>query len=154
LLFLFWLVDALTADNARIAALEAELTVSREAWEGANAAKVAAEKATKSAETNAKKAEKALVTADQKWVQRERTIANVSTRFRLLLAVSVALLFFGCLLMLLVADICLLSLVLPFYGAAERIGVSLGLRQPNTEDPLLAAMDLLEANWKLVQEVL
>jgi hypothetical protein len=30
------------------------------------------------------------------------------------------------LLMLLVADICLLSLALPFYGAAEKIGVSLG----------------------------
>jgi hypothetical protein len=49
LLFLLWLVDALTVANACIAALEAELTASREAWEGANAAKVAAEKATKSA---------------------------------------------------------------------------------------------------------
>jgi hypothetical protein len=56
--------------------------------------------------------------------------------------------------MLLVADICLLSLALLFYGAAERIGVSLALRQPDTEDPLLAVVDLLEANWKLVQEVL
>jgi hypothetical protein len=71
LLFLLWLVDALTAANARIAALGAELTASREAWEGANAAKVAAEKATKLAETKAKKAEKALVTADQKRVQRD-----------------------------------------------------------------------------------
>jgi hypothetical protein len=35
LLFLFWLVDALTVANARIAALEADLTASREAWEGA-----------------------------------------------------------------------------------------------------------------------
>jgi hypothetical protein len=64
LLSLLWLVDALTTANARIADLEAELTASREAWEGANDAKVAAEKATKSAETKAKKAEKALVTAD------------------------------------------------------------------------------------------
>jgi hypothetical protein len=48
-LFLFWIVDALTTANARIAALEAKLNASREAWEGANAAKVAAEKATKSA---------------------------------------------------------------------------------------------------------
>jgi hypothetical protein len=37
-LFLFWIVDALTVANARIAALEAELNASREAWEGANAA--------------------------------------------------------------------------------------------------------------------
>jgi chromosome segregation ATPase len=76
LLFQLWLVDALTAANARIAALEDELTTSREAWEGANAAKVAAEKATKSAETKTKKAEKALATADQKRVQRERMIAE------------------------------------------------------------------------------
>jgi hypothetical protein len=39
-------------------------------------------------------------------------------------------------------------------GAAKKIGESWKLRQPNTEDPLLAAMDLLESNWKLVQNVL
>jgi hypothetical protein len=63
-LFLFWVVVALTAANARIEALEAELNASREAWEGANA-----EKATKSAETKAKKAEKALSDADQRRIQ-------------------------------------------------------------------------------------
>jgi hypothetical protein len=62
--------------NARIAALEAELNASREAWEGANAAKVAAEKATKLAETKAKKAKKALADADQKQVQRKQAIAK------------------------------------------------------------------------------
>jgi hypothetical protein len=75
-LFLFWIVDALTVANARIAALEAELNASREAWEGANAAKVAAEKATKLAETKAKKAEKPLADANQKRVQREQPIAE------------------------------------------------------------------------------
>jgi hypothetical protein len=39
-------------------------------------------------------------------------------------------------------------------GATEKIGESWKLRQPNTEDPLLAAVDLLESNWKLVQNVL
>jgi hypothetical protein len=39
-------------------------------------------------------------------------------------------------------------------GAAEKIGESWKLRQPNTKDPLLAAVDLLESNWKLVQNVL
>jgi hypothetical protein len=39
-------------------------------------------------------------------------------------------------------------------GAAEKIGVSWKLRQPDTEDPLLAAVDLLESNWKSVQDVL
>jgi hypothetical protein len=51
-------------------------------------------------------------------------------------------------------DICSLFLVFSFYGAAKKIGVSWKLRQPDTEDPLLAAVDLLESNWKLVQEVL
>jgi hypothetical protein len=54
-IFLLWLVDALTAANARIAALEAKFTASREAWEGANAAKVTAKKATKSAEPRLRK---------------------------------------------------------------------------------------------------
>jgi hypothetical protein len=39
-------------------------------------------------------------------------------------------------------------------GAAEKIGESWKLRQPNTEDPLLAAVDLLEFYWKLVEDVL
>jgi septal ring factor EnvC (AmiA/AmiB activator) len=75
-LFLFCIVDALTAANARIAALEAELNASREAWEGATTAKVATEKATKSAETKAKKVEKALADANQKRVHREQAIAE------------------------------------------------------------------------------
>jgi hypothetical protein len=68
--------------------------------------------------------------------------------------VSVALFFLVYLLVLLFADICSLSLDYSFCGAAEKIGVSLKLRQPDTEDPLLAAVDLLESNWTLVQEVL
>jgi hypothetical protein len=46
--------------------LEAELRASVEAWESASAAKVSAEKATKLAETRAKKAEKALAESQQK----------------------------------------------------------------------------------------
>jgi hypothetical protein len=45
--FPFWIVVTLTATNALISALEAELNASREAWEGANAAKVVAEKVAK-----------------------------------------------------------------------------------------------------------
>jgi hypothetical protein len=55
---------------------------------------------------------------------------------------------------LLVADIFLPSLVFVFCAAAEKVGLPLGLRQPDTEDPLMAAVDLLESNWKLVQEFL
>jgi multidrug efflux pump subunit AcrA (membrane-fusion protein) len=72
----FCIVDALKAANARIAALEAELNASREAWDIATAAKVTAEKTAKSAENKAKKAEKALADADQKRVRREQTIAK------------------------------------------------------------------------------
>jgi hypothetical protein len=75
-LFLFCIVDALTAANARIASLEAELNASIEAWDIATAAKVAAKKTTKSAETKAKKAEKELADADQRRVRREQTIAK------------------------------------------------------------------------------
>jgi hypothetical protein len=39
-------------------------------------------------------------------------------------------------------------------GTTEKIGESWRFQQPNTEDPLLAAVDLLESNWKLVQNVL
>jgi hypothetical protein len=56
--------------------------------------------------------------------------------------------------MLLLADICSLSLVFFFCGAAEKVGVFLEPRQPDTEDPLIATVDLLESNWTLVQEVL
>jgi hypothetical protein len=57
-LFLFCIVDALKAANARIAAPEAELNASREAWDIATAMKVAAEKSAKSAEKKVKKAKK------------------------------------------------------------------------------------------------
>jgi hypothetical protein len=60
------LAAALVTAHARISALEAELKVSREAWESAKAAKVSAEKAAKSAENKAEKAEKALSDANQK----------------------------------------------------------------------------------------
>jgi chromosome segregation ATPase len=76
-LFLFCTIDALTIANARIASLEAKLNASREAWDIATAAKVAAEKTAKSAETKVKKAKKALVDAGQRRVQRHQTIAEL-----------------------------------------------------------------------------
>jgi chromosome segregation ATPase len=75
-LSLFRTADALMAANARIAPLEAKLDASRKAWDVATAAKVAAEKTAKSAETKVKKAEKALVTADQKRAQRDLAVAE------------------------------------------------------------------------------
>jgi hypothetical protein len=55
--------------------------------------------------------------------------------------------------MLSFADICLL-ICLCLCDTTEKIGESWKLRQPNTKDPQLAAVDLLESNWRLVQNVL
>jgi hypothetical protein len=73
---LFRTTDALTTANAHIVSLEAELNASRKDWDTATAAKVAAEKSTKSAVAKAKKAEKALADADQGSVQREQAITK------------------------------------------------------------------------------
>jgi hypothetical protein len=73
---MFQTADALTEANARIASLEAELNASRNAWDTATAAKVAAEKSAKSTAAKAKKAEKALADADQGRVQREQAITQ------------------------------------------------------------------------------
>jgi hypothetical protein len=62
---------ALTTALACIATLEAELKTSAEALKDANATKVSAERASKSAETRAKKTEKALADASQKEIKRE-----------------------------------------------------------------------------------
>jgi hypothetical protein len=50
--------------------------------------------------------------------------------------------------MLIVTDIFSPSLVFIFCTAAEEVGLPFALRQPDTEDPLIAMVDLLEANWK------
>jgi hypothetical protein len=84
--------------NARISALEAELNASREAWEGANAAKVAVEKAARSAETKAKKAEKVLADANQKRVLREQAIAEHLDKISVLVGNKCLVIPFGCLL--------------------------------------------------------
>jgi hypothetical protein len=39
-------------------------------------------------------------------------------------------------------------------GAAEKIGEFWKLPQPNAEDQLMALVDLLKSNWKLVHDVL
>jgi hypothetical protein len=58
------------------------------------------------------------------------------------------------LLILLLADVCSLSLVSVFCVFAENSGVSLAPVQPNDEDPLMSAVNLLESNWISVQEIL
>jgi hypothetical protein len=105
--------------NARIAALEAKLNASREAWEGANA-----EKATKSAETKAKKAEKALSDADQRRIQREQTIAERLYKISVLVGSKCYVCLFWLLAQICIADILFSFFGLFLCGAAEKIGVS------------------------------
>jgi hypothetical protein len=146
-LFLFCIVDALKAANAHIAAVEAKLNASREAWDIASAAKVAAERSAKSAENKAKKAEKALVDADQKRVRREQRIAKHLDRISALVGgkyhVVPSLSTCSCFCF---ADICSLFLIFVFRVSAEKVGVSLEPLQPDNEDPLTATVDLLESN--------
>jgi hypothetical protein len=114
----------LAAGSARISALEAELNAAREAWEGANAVKVAVEKVAKSAETRAKKAEKALSDADQNRVQREQTIAERLDKISVLVGSKCCVCLFWLLAQICIADILFSFFGLFLYGAAEKIGVS------------------------------
>jgi hypothetical protein len=67
---------ALKAANAHISSLEAELEASKIAFDAATAAKVNAEKSTKSALAKAKKAEKDLANANKEHLQREQVVAE------------------------------------------------------------------------------
>jgi hypothetical protein len=153
-LSLFHTADALTAANARIVSLEAELDASRKAWDVATAAKVVAKKTAKSAATKAKKAEKALADADQGHVQREQAITKHLNQISTLVGGKYCAVLFVYLPILLLADVCSLTLVSVFCVSVENAGVSLAPLQPNDEDPLMAAVNLLESNWISVQEIL
>jgi uncharacterized protein YlxW (UPF0749 family) len=75
--FLFcWTADALAMANARISSLKAELEASRKAFDASTAAKVNAEKSTKSALAKAKKAENALSDANKEHLQREQVVTE------------------------------------------------------------------------------
>jgi hypothetical protein len=50
--------------------------------------------------------------------------------------------------------ICVYLFYLCLYDTIEKIVESWRLWQPTTEDPLLAIVDVLESNWKLVQNIL
>jgi hypothetical protein len=144
----------LTTARAHISALEAKLQASVEAWESANATKVSVEKATKSAETMAKKAKKALAEAQKKQAKWEQSVAerldkisvSVGSKCRITVFLDTYLGFH--------LLICVYSFCLCLCGTAKKIGESWRLRQPNFEDPLLAVVDVLESNWRLVQNIL
>jgi hypothetical protein len=152
---LFRVADALSAVNARILSLEAKLEASRKAWDIAAAAKTAAEKSTKSAVAKAKKAEKALTDADREHAQREQAIVNRLNQISALAGGKYhAFLFLAYLLILLLTDVCSLIFCLCLFVSIENTGVSLAPLQLDDEDPLMAAVNLLESNWISIQEIL
>jgi hypothetical protein len=140
----------LEAANARISSLEAELEASRKAWYAATAAKATAEKSTKSALAKAKKAEKALSDANKEHIQREHAVID---RLNKMSALAGGEYLFSFLLgySLLYLLMCLF-LYFCFLDCVEHIVVSSSSLQPD-DDPLMAAVNLLEANWISVQEI-
>jgi hypothetical protein len=140
----------LATANARIASLEAELKASQKAWDVATAAKATAEKSAKAAMAKAKKAEKALADANQGHIQREEAITDRLDQISALAGGEYfSILHIVCLLILLVVTYYTFCFLL-----VGKIGVSLAPLQPVDEDPLMAAVNLLELHWISVQEVL
>jgi hypothetical protein len=145
---LFHAADALSAANARISSLEAELDASRKAWDVAAAAKAAAEKSTKSTTAKAKKAKKALADVDRVRAQREQAITNRLNQISALAGGKYrAFLFSADLLILLLIGVCSLIFCFCLFVSVENAGISLAPLQPDDEDPLMAAVNLLESNW-------
>jgi hypothetical protein len=130
--------------------LEAKLEASRKAWDVATAAKTTAEKATKSALAKAKKAEKALSDAKKEHIQWEQAVTEQLNKISAL-AGGEFLFPFSLGYSLLYLLMCLF-LCLCFLGCVEHTGVSSLSLQPEN-DSLMAAVNLLEANWISVQEI-
>jgi septal ring factor EnvC (AmiA/AmiB activator) len=121
---LFRVADALSAANARISSLEAELEASRKVWDVVTAAKATAENSTKSATAKAKKAEKALADADRARAQREQAITN---RLNQILALAGgkcrAFLFSADLLILLLIGVCSLIFCFCLFVSIKNAGI-------------------------------
>jgi hypothetical protein len=140
--------------NARISSLEAELNASRKAFDAATTTKVSADKSTKSALAKAKKAEKALTDANKEHLQQEQAVAE---RLDMMSAAAggtycTFLFLFVDLLAFLYLLIYSSSAIFCFLGFAEFIEVSSLTLQPDN-DPLMAAVSLLEVNWISVWEI-
>jgi hypothetical protein len=151
--------DALVTTNARILSLEAKLNALRKAFDAATAAKVSAEKSTKSALATAKKAEKALTDANKGHLQREQAVAE---RLNMISAAAGGMyytfvLFFLSFLLLICLLFCNLLIhsspaAFYFLDSTEYTKVSMSTLQPDS-DPLMAVVSLLEANWISIRKI-
>jgi hypothetical protein len=134
--------------------LEAELSALQKAYDVAAAAKANAKKSQKSALGKAKKAEKALADANKDHAQQEQAVAE---RLRTMSTAAEGKCFalssifdFYCTVVL-VDTFLSFSLLSSFYCAGFT-GVSSSSLQPD-DDPLMTAVNLLEANWISIQEI-
>jgi hypothetical protein len=145
----------LATANACILSLEAELSASQKAFDAGTAAKVSAEKSNKSALAKVKKAEKALSDANKEHLQREQAVAErlntMSAAARGTHCTFLFLLLFD-LLVFLYLLIYSSSAVFCLLGSTEYTRVPASTLQPDN-DPLMAAVSLLEANWKSVRDI-
>jgi hypothetical protein len=149
----FCVVDALSTANACISSLKAELEASRKAFDVVAATKTTAEKFTKSALAKAKKAEKALADANQERIQREQAITKRLNKISAFAGGKYhAFPFFADLPILILADLCFLIFCLCPFVSLDHTGVSLAPLQPD-DDPLMAAVNLLESNWISIQKI-
>jgi hypothetical protein len=132
--------------------LEAELNASQKVFDVATAAKVNAEKSHKLALAKAKKAEKAFADANKEHLQREQAVAE---RLHTMSATGSTCSSGPLLLLLLLSCSCLYFLFRLFFCplcCTKFTKVSLSTLQPS-DDPLMAVVNLLEANWISVQEI-
>jgi hypothetical protein len=142
----------LAVANARISSLEAELEASRKAFDAATATKTNAEKSSKSALARAKKAEKALSDSNNMHLQREQAVTEQLNKMSALARGAYQAFLFFVELSALYAFLCVL---IPLYFVSfvvEHTGVSSSSLQPDN-DSLMAAVNLLEANWISIQEI-
>jgi hypothetical protein len=145
--------DDLAGANSRILSLEAELKASRKAFDVATATKTTAEKSNKSALARAKKAEKALADANKERIQQDQAITECLNKMSALAGGKYhALPFFVELREFLYLLICDFSLSSPPWLFVEHTGVSSESLQLD-DDPLMAAVNLLESNWISIQEI-
>jgi hypothetical protein len=140
-------VAALATANARIASLEAELSASQKAYDIAAAAKASVEKSQKSALGKAKKAEKALADANREHAQREQVVmerlhtmsTSAESKCFVLPSISTSVILLN------FANAFLYFFLFVFLCCAGFTKVS-SSSLPSGDDPLLTAVNLLEAN--------
>jgi hypothetical protein len=137
-----------------VASLEAKLKTTPKALKDADGAKASTVKAAKAAKARAIKTEKALAEVSQKQAKREGGVVkrvNDSTKFLHLLATCSSCL---CTLPHFYLSTCFPWLTCIFCDAAKQLGGIIKLHLDSAKDPLLDTVDILESNWRNVQNFL